>query len=126
MSNALLAMLLSLQLVTLPVKVTTYGIGDQYAGQRHAASWHGVTPPGAPEVVDDEYLGAASNDVPLGTVLHVTIFSECNREIISRREVTVTVVDRLADGITGYVDLWPAAARAVGLGVDGCALGEAR
>jgi hypothetical protein len=126
MTNALLALLLALHVISLPVTVTTYGIDDQYLGRRHAASWHGVTPPGAPEVVDDEYLGAASNDVPMGTILHVTLMAECNGEIMPRREVTVTVVDRLADGITGYVDLWPAAARAVGLGVDGCALGEVR
>jgi hypothetical protein len=128
MTNALIALLLALQVIKLPVTVTTYGIDDQYAGRRHAASWHGVTPPGAPEVVDDEYMGAASNDVTLGTVLHVTLLAECNGERLegSDRSVTVTIIDRLADGITGYVDLWPAAARAVGLGVDGCALGEVR
>jgi len=122
--SSLIALLLALHIASVPVTITTYGIDDEFTWRRHAASWHRVTPVGAPEVVDYEYLGAASNDVPLGTVLHVTVLHECNGDIQARREVTVTVVDRLANGISGYVDLWPAAAQEVGLGKDGCALGE--
>lgn len=75
--------------------------------------------------MDDEYLGAASNDYPLGTILHVRVERECNGEITTTREVTVTIVDRMAEDITSWVDLWPASARAVGMGINDCADGEA-
>lgn len=127
MTNSLIAILLALHVIKLPVTVTTYGIDDQFSGRRHASSWHDETPPGAPEVVDNEYYGAASNDFAFGTVLHVRVAAECTGELLERSSaVTVTVVDRLANGITGYVDLWPAPAAEIGLGKDGCALGEVR
>lgn len=127
MTNSLIALLLALHVIKLPVTVTTYGIDDQFTGRRHAASWHNMTPPGAPEVVDNEYYGAASNDFSFGTVLHVRVAAECSGELLERSSaVTVTVIDRLANGITGYIDLFPAPARAVGLGRDDCALGEVR
>ena len=125
MSQALLALLFSLKILIMPVIVTNYGIDDEFTGKRTASSWHNMTPPGAPEVVDNEYYGAASNDFAFGTVLHVRVAAECSGELLERSSaITVTVVDRLANGITGYVDLWPAPARDVGLGRDGCALGS--
>jgi len=112
-------LLIQLQVVT----ITTYGINDEFTGQRHAASWHGVTPNGAPETVDKSYMGAASNDFPFGTVLRVTSVAECNGDDQIRKSVEVTVVDRLATPFVGYVDLWPAAAEQLNMGKDDCALG---
>lgn len=124
MPPGLIALLLALRIVATPVVATSYGIDDEFSWQRHASSWHAQTPAGAPETVDEEYYGAASNDLPFGTIVRVTILTECNGDPLgSRRTVTVTVVDRLANGLSGYVDLWPAPAKEVGLGKDGCALG---
>lgn len=109
------------------VMVTTYGIDDQFTGQRHAASWHQVTPAGAPEIVDYKYPGAASNDYPLGTILDVTIEKECNGEPLPNQFTTrVIVLDRLDLAYTGIVDVWPAPAQELGLGIQGCAIGEVK
>lgn len=108
-----------------PVKITTYGINDEFYGKRHASSWHMETPLGAPEHVDSSYLGAASNDFEFGTVVEVTAATECSgsHSVLNGNTVTVVIVDRLAEGYNGYIDLWPAAAEEIGLGEEGCALG---
>lgn len=121
--NVVLIGLTLLLMHTTPVTITTYGIDDEFFGQRHAASWHGVTPIDAPEVVDAKYFGCASNDFPLGTRLEVTRTHECNGDILSPTTVQVVVIDRLATGVSGYVDLWPAPAAVVDLGQNDCALG---
>ena len=124
MPSSLIVLLLALHIASVPVTVTTYGIDDEFTLRRHAASWHEVTPLGAPEVVDEAYYGAASNDLPFGTIVRVTVLTECNGDMLqSSRTVTATVVDRLRADISGVVDLWPAAARKVGLGKDDCTLG---
>jgi uncharacterized protein (DUF111 family) len=105
------------------IRITSYGIDDCFYGQRHASSWHGETPDDAPEVVDDAYYGAASNDFPFGTVLRVTRIAECNGDPTIHATVRVKIVDRLAGDITGYVDLWPAPAKVLDVIKDGCFLG---
>jgi len=107
-----------------PTVITTYGIDDIFYGRRTASSWHHQTPSGAPEVVNDTYMGAASNVFPFGTRLRVFLTAECTGESVQPRFVDVTVVDRLAIGFNSYIDLWPAPAAVLGLGKGGCGLGE--
>lgn len=91
------------------------GNGDGYLGKRHAASWHGETPKGFPEVVDIEHLGIALNGVPFGEVVRVEIVGvpKWAKEEYSHligRSVYATVVDRTSDL---FVDCWPATAKAL-------------
>jgi len=93
-----------------PVTLTWYGSeSDGCLGARHGASWHGDAC-GLPEVVDLESFGcAAPRWVPY-----------CSKLVVCRGEhcVVVTVVDRQADDLLGgrwHVDLWPAAARELGI-----------
>jgi hypothetical protein len=120
----LIGMTLLLAANSTPVIITTYGIDDLFFGRRTASSWHNQTPKGAPEQVDNEYFGAASNVYSFGTKLRVIRTAECNGEALEPAYVDVVVVDRLATGFNSYIDLWPAPARALGLGKEGCALGE--
>ena len=93
-----------------PAILTHYGTEeDGYRGQHHGAYWHGDSC-GLPDVVDDEHLGAAAPyDIPYCTRLLVVVGPEA---------VVVTVVDRQRhDVIAGllHLDLWPAAARQLGI-----------
>ena len=116
----ILGTVLVLTLVGKQVTVTSYGIDDQFTGQRTAASWHHQNPAGAPDTVIDGYMGAASNDYPFGTVLQVTTVSTCWGEARSAKSVTVVVVDRMETGIHDWVDLFPDPARELGIDRDAC------
>ncbi|GAG29268.1 unnamed protein product, partial [marine sediment metagenome] len=75
-----IAFLLSFLLVLTPVSkegVATW-YGNEFVGKHHAAYWHEKTPSGAPDVVDDTYLGiAAPSDIPFGTKLLLIRESTC-------------------------------------------------
>lgn len=95
-----------------------YGPGDGYLGRRHAASWHGLTPPGWPEVVDWVHPGIATADrsIPFGTRLHLRVVAvpgwarEQYGHLVGR-EAEGVVVDRMAPWVREGIDLWPALAR---------------
>lgn len=101
---------LGLALASEPATLTWYGSeSDGLLGARHGASWHG-DPCGLPNEVDLESFGcAAPRWIPYCSRLLVCVGERC---------VTVTVVDRQAlDVLDGrwHVDLWPAAAEALGM-----------
>lgn len=102
-----------------PVIVTHYGTGDGLLGQHHGAYWHGDSC-GLPDAVDPEGYGvAAPRWIPYCTKLLV-----CHEDVC----ITVTVVDRQRDdAIDGkaHLDLWPAAAQALGMMEKGIVEGEA-
>ena len=93
-----------------PAVLTWYGSeGDGCLGARHGASWHGDAC-GLPEVVDLESFGCAAP----------RWISYCSELVVCRGErcIQVVVVDRQADDVIGgrwHVDLWPAAAEALGM-----------
>ncbi|MHB1354585.1 MAG: RlpA-like double-psi beta-barrel domain-containing protein [Anaerolineae bacterium] len=123
MRMLILGSVLTLLLVGKQVTVTSYGIDDRFSNQRTASSWHQQSPEGAPHTVVDDYMGAASNDYPFGTVLQVTTNEACWRESRPERTVTVVIVDRMATGIHDWVDLFPEPARILGIDRDECHLG---
>lgn len=125
MRMVLVGTILMLSMIGKQVTVTSYGIDDQYTGQRTAASWHQQSPPGAPHTVVDGYMGAASNDYPFGTVLQVTTYATCWHEGRPGKTITVVIVDRMANGIHDWVDLFPTPARELGIDRDECQLGYA-
>ena len=93
-----------------PATLTWYGSeSDGLLGARHGASWHGDAC-GLSEVVDLEGYGcAAPRWIPY-----------CSRVVVCQGEqcIVVVVVDRQADDVIGgrwHVDLWPAAARELGI-----------
>lgn len=114
-----------LSVIGKPVTVTSYGINDQFSNQRTAASWHQQNPSGAPHTVVDDYMGAASNDYPFGTVLQVTTNETCWHEGRPAKTVTVVIVDRMETGIHDWVDLFPEPARQLGIDRDQCHAGVA-
>ena len=89
-------------------------------GQRHAASWHGMTPHLIPEVVTMQHYGiAAPRSYPFGTRLKVTRMRGLvgGPSPYDGRSVIVTVVDRVGrPSCDCHFDLWPAAARVLGIG----------
>jgi hypothetical protein len=125
MRMVLVGTILMLSMIGKQVTVTSYGIDDQYTGQRTAASWHQQNPRGAPQTVVDDYMGAASNDYPFGTVLQVMTYSTCWHESRPGKKVTVVIVDRMANGIHDWVDLFPKPARELGIDRDQCQCGYA-
>ena len=116
---AKLALVLALLLrESSPAVLTHYGVGDGLLGARHGASWHGDSC-GLPEVVDLEHFGvAAPRWIPYCTQVLVCHGGAC---------VVATVIDRMADdrkdGMPRF-DLWPAAARALGMMEKGIAEGK--
>jgi hypothetical protein len=125
MRMLILGSVLVLSLIGKQVTVTSYGIDDQFSNQRTASSWHQQTPKGAPHTVVDDYMGAASNDYPFGTVLQVTTNDTCWHEGRPEKSVTVVIVDRMATGIHDWVDLFPEPARVLGIDDDECQVGYA-
>ena len=125
MRMMILGTVLVLSLIGKQVTVTSYGIDDQFSNQRTAASWHQQNPRGAPHTVVDDYMGAASNDYPFGTVLQVTTNETCWHEGRPEKTVTVVIVDRMANGIHDWVDLFPMPARELGIDRDECHVGYA-
>lgn len=98
--------------------LTWYGSeGDGLLGARHGASWHGDAC-GLAEVVDLEGFGcAAPRWIPYCSRL-VVCQDRCQDRCQDISCVVVTVVDRMADDVIGgrwHVDLWPAAAEALGI-----------
>jgi hypothetical protein len=77
---------------------------------RHAASWHGETPAGFTDYVDDARMGiAAPASVPFGTKVLL-------RRVDTGQMVIATVIDRTGDG-RGW-DAWPETAYHLGYGPD--------
>lgn len=101
-----------------PAVLTHYGTGDGLLGQHHGAFWHGDSC-GLPDVVDPEGYGiAAPRWVPYCTKLLV-----CHEDVC----IMATVVDRQRDDVIDgklHLDLWPAAAQALGMMEKGIAEGE--
>lgn len=116
------AFLLSLLLALTPLSGdgTATWYGNEFIGKHHAAYWHGETPLGAPDVVNNIYLGvAAPSDIPFGTKLLLIRESTCMKHDSPYDGVFVfaTVVDRKANHkILHHYDLWPATAKALGFG----------
>ena len=67
-----------------------------------------------------EHFGiAAPPDVPFGTRLFITRLAPCNSlcsQDYNNTSIIAVVVDRKASLAQGSYDLWPAAAKALGLG----------
>lgn len=103
-----------------PVTLTYYGTaGDGYLGQHHAAYWHGLDC-GLPVRVDKEHFGAAA---PASVAF-------CSQIVVcyQARCVLVTVIDRQRDDTLfglPHLDLWPAAAAALGMIEKGIVEGKA-
>jgi hypothetical protein len=125
MRMMIIGTLIVLSVISKQVTVTSYGIDDQFTNQRTASSWHQQSPDGAPHTVVDDYMGAASNDYPFGTVLLITTANTCWGEKRSVKTVMVVVVDRMANGIHNWVDLFPEPARKLGIDRDQCQVGSA-
>ena len=102
-----------------PAVLTHYGLGDGLLGQHHGAYWHGDSC-GLPDAVDMVSYGiAAPRWIPYCTQVLICHGGAC---------VVATVVDRQAnDVIHGkpHFDLWPAAARTLGMMEKGIAEGKA-
>jgi len=102
-----------------PVTLSYYGTDDGYAGQHHSAHWNGLDC-GLPAVVDDAHFGtAAPYWVPLCARLVVCCGDKC---------LLTTVIDRQRDDwLFGkpHLDLWPAAARHLGMMAAGIVKGKA-
>jgi len=94
--------------------------GNEFLGRRHAASWHAETPAGFTDYVDSERFGvAAPISIPFGTRLRITRQGAvCGRSSpFDGTSIIVTVVDRMGDYTReDRYDLWPAAAKALGMG----------
>jgi len=101
-----------------PAILTHYGLGDGLLGQHHGAYWHGDSC-GLPDVVDLEHYGvAAPRWIPYCAEVLVCHDGTC---------IMAVVVDRQRhDVIDGspHFDLWPAAARALGMVEKGIAEGK--
>lgn len=112
--------------------LTWYGEG--FLGRRHAASWHGETPIGAPETLNETYLGiAAPARFPFGAILTLTRIDTCWGEHSDKdgMSVVAVVIDRRARDTDNHFDAWPATARALGFGPrysedDGCVVVSVR
>lgn len=93
----------------MPATLTHYGTGDEFLGQHHGAYWHGNSC-GLPSVVDLVSYGvAAPRWVPYCTEVLVCYQEQC---------VIAVVADRMADDVLNgqaHLDLWPAAAQALGI-----------
>ena len=101
-----------------PVVLTHYGTDDGLLGQHHGAYWHGDSC-GLPPVVDVVSYGvAAPRGIPYCTRVLICHDGAC---------VVATVVDRQRDDVVRgkpHFDLWPAAARALGMMEKGIAEGK--
>ena len=101
-----------------PAIFTHYGVGDGFLGARHGASWHGDSC-GLPPVVDSVSYGvAAPRWIPYCTKILICYQGQC---------IIGVVVDRQRhDEIHGkpHLDLWPAAARTLGMVEKGIAEGK--
>ena len=105
-------------------RVSYYGLGDNYYGEKHAAFWHGKTPAGWPDTVDLEHPGIATSNylIPFGTILCFKVVSfpawaeEEYIDLVNNVACGI-VVDRMAPFVHGVYgesyDVWPALALAL-------------